>query len=70
MLYQAELRPTGSAPLITVILALGLVVVAGVALIHAASQGVYAAALYRHATTGDGGGAFSGALLNEAFRPK
>lgn len=40
------------------------------ALIHAALQGVYAAALYRHATTGDAGSAFSGALLNQAFRAK
>jgi hypothetical protein len=40
------------------------------ALIHAALQGVYAAALYAYATGGEVGSAFSGTLLQDAFRPK
>jgi hypothetical protein len=41
-----------------------------IALVQAALQGVYSAALYRYATEGNAGESFSGALLGEAFRPK
>lgn len=40
------------------------------ALVHAALQGVYAAALYRYASNGEGGDAFDSTLLNDAFRLK
>lgn len=40
------------------------------ALVQAALQGVYAAALYRYAEEGEAGGAFDGATLQGAFRPK
>jgi Family of unknown function (DUF6159) len=40
------------------------------ALVHAALQGVYAAALYRYASNGAGGDAFDNTLLNDAFRLK
>ena len=40
------------------------------ALVQAALQGVYSAALYRYATDGNVGDSFSSALLGEAFRPK
>jgi len=39
-------------------------------LIHASLQGVYSAALYRYATSGEGGAAFEAALLGNAFRPR
>lgn len=70
LLWVYVAAQTGSAPLIISVLALIAVAVILLALIHAALQGVYAAALYRHATTGDAGSAFSGALLNQAFRAK
>ena len=70
LLWVYVAAQTESASLIIVVLALLGLVVIGLALIHAALQGVYAAALYRHAAAGDAGSAFSGALLNEAFRPK
>lgn len=70
LLWVYVAAQTGSAPLIISVLALVAVAVIVLALIHAALQGVYAAALYRHAITGDAGSAFSGALLNQAFRSK
>lgn len=52
---------------------IGSVLVGGfilLALIQAALQGVYSAALFRYATTGDAGTGFDNTLLGSAFRPK
>ena len=40
------------------------------ALIQAALQGVYSAALFKFATTGSAGAGFDSELLGNAFRPK
>jgi hypothetical protein len=61
---------TGSAAFIFGALAVCVVAFVLLALIHAALQGVYAAALYAYAMDGEVGGAFSGNLLQDAFRPK
>jgi hypothetical protein len=61
---------TGSAPLIVLVCAIVALAVIGLALVQAALQGVYSAALYRYATDGNVGESFSSALLGEAFRPK
>ena len=60
----------GSAALVLTIIAAWVLAAVFLALIQAALQGVYAAALYRYATENDAGAAFSGTLLSEAFRPK
>ncbi len=52
---------------------MGAVLVGGfilLALIQAALQGVYSAALFRFATAGDAGAGFDGTLLGDAFRKK
>jgi hypothetical protein len=61
---------TGNATLIVLVVAMVVLAVVGVALVQSALQGVYSAALYRYATDGNVGEAFSSALLGEAFRPK
>jgi hypothetical protein len=61
---------TGSVALIVLVVALGVLAFVGLALVQAALQGVYSAALYRYATDGNVGESFSSALLGEAFRPK
>jgi hypothetical protein len=40
------------------------------ALLSVALQGIYSAALYRFATTGDAGEHFNAAMMDQAFRPK
>ena len=60
----------GSGAGIVFVIAITIVAFVLLALIHAALQGVYAAALYRFATTGEGGGEFDGALMENAFRQK
>ena len=40
------------------------------ALLSAALRGIYSAALYRFATTGDAGEQFNAAMMEQAFRPK
>ncbi len=40
------------------------------ALLSAALKGIYSAALYRFATTGDAGEHFNAAMMDQAFRPK
>lgn len=40
------------------------------ALLSAALKGIYSAALYRFATTGDAGEQFNAAMMEQAFRPK
>jgi hypothetical protein len=61
---------TGSAPLILAVCAIVALAVIGLALVQAALQGVYSAALYRYASDGNVGESFSSALLGEAFRRK
>ena len=61
---------TGSVALMVLVAAIVVVAVIGLALVQAALQGVYSAALYRYATDGNVGAAFSSTLLGEAFRPK
>ena len=61
---------TGSPVLIVLFIALVVLAIIGLALVQAALQGVYSAALYRYATEGNAGESFSTALLGEAFRPK
>jgi hypothetical protein len=55
--------------LITAI-ALAAIAFAITALVHAALAGIYSAALYRYATTGEGTGAFDKGTLQLAFAPK
>ena len=52
--------------------AVGIVVLAFVllALVQSSLQGIYAAALYRYAGSGEAGSGFPPALLEQAFRPK
>jgi hypothetical protein len=40
------------------------------ALVSSALKGIYSAALYRYATTGDAGEHFSAEMMDEAFRPR
>jgi hypothetical protein len=61
---------TGNPTFIILIAVIAVLAFIGLALVHAALQGVYAAALYRYATDGNVGESFSSALLGEAFRPK
>ena len=61
---------TGNPTLIVLVIAMVVLAVVGLALVQAALQGVYSAALYRYATDGNVGESFSSALLGEAFRPK
>jgi hypothetical protein len=61
---------TGSAALFIGVVAIVALTIVALALVQAALQGVYSAALYRYATDGSGGTAFSGTLLDEAFRQK
>lgn len=61
---------SGNPTLIVLVLGLVVLAIIGLALVQAALQGVYSAALYRYATDGNVGEAFPSALLGEAFRPK
>jgi hypothetical protein len=70
MVFVFAVAQTGSASLIMFFTGILVLAVVGLALVHTALQGVYSAALYRYATDGNVGEAFSGTLLSEAFRPK
>jgi hypothetical protein len=70
MVFIVGAAQTGNAAVIMLVVALVVVAVIGLALVQAALQGVYSAALYRYATEGNVGESFSSALLGEAFRPK
>jgi hypothetical protein len=61
---------TKSGTLALVVAGIGVIAVVCLALFHTALQGVYSAALYRYASTGEGGAYFDDSLLNEAFRHK
>jgi hypothetical protein len=69
-LFVFGVAQTGSAPLILLVTSILVLAVIGLMLVQTALQGVYSAALYRYATEGNVGVAFSGALLSDAFRPK
>ena len=70
MVFIFVAAQTGSPVLIVPVIALAVLAVIGLALVQAALQGVYSAALYRYATEGNAGEAFPSSLLGEAFRPK
>lgn len=61
---------TGSPALIVLVVAAVVVALVALALVQSALQGVYSAALYRYATDGNVGEAFSGTLLSNAFKAK
>ncbi|HEY2344647.1 MAG TPA: DUF6159 family protein [Xanthomonadaceae bacterium] len=60
----------GMAPLAIVFGGITVVAVLGVALVQAALAGIYSAALYRYASTGQVPAGFDGGALQEAFRVK
>ena len=59
-----------SVPLIVAAIALAVLALAITALVHSALTGIYSAALYRYATTGEGTEAFDKSALQLAFAPK
>jgi len=64
------LATNGGGRLVLIPIALTVVAILLLGLLQAALQGVYAAALYRYAATGDGGAGFDRALITDAFRVK
>jgi hypothetical protein len=56
--------------LIITAIAIGVLALAITALIHSALSGIYSAALYRYATTGEGTGVFDKNTMQLAFAPK
>lgn len=60
---------TSSLPLIIAAVVILISVVLLIALVHGALSGIYAAALYRFATTQEGTDGFNSAALQLAFRP-
>jgi Family of unknown function (DUF6159) len=61
---------THSWPAIIVAVAIGVLALGITALVHSALSGIYSAALYRYATTGEGTDAFNKDALQLAFAPK
>jgi hypothetical protein len=61
---------TGNGIVLALVVVIAVLAFIGLALVQAALQGVYSAALYRYASDGNVGESFSGALLGEAFRRK
>lgn len=61
---------THSVALIVAVLVLTVLALGVVALVQSALAGIYAAALYRYATTGEGTEGFDAATLKLAFAPK
>lgn len=59
-----------SVPLVVLLAALAVLAMIGLALAHAALSGIYAAVLYRYATTGAVGSGFDADALQAAFRRK
>lgn len=60
----------GSPALVVLVVAAVVLALVALALVQSALQGVYSAALYRYATNGNVGEAFSGTLLSSAFKAK
>ena len=63
------LSPLGAAGIVTAI-AIGVVLIAGVALVFATLDGIYKAALYTYASSGDVPSLFPGDVIQGAFRQK
>ena len=61
---------THAWPLVIAAIAIGVLALAITALVHSALSGIYSAALYRFATTGEGTEAFDANTLKLAFAPK
>lgn len=61
---------TQSPAVMFVVIGAGVLAILALALIHAALQGIYSAALYRYATGQSPGESFSVDTLSSAFRPK
>ena len=61
---------THSWPIVIAAIALGVLALAVTALVHSALTGIYSAALYRYATTGQGTEVFHADTLKSAFAPK
>ncbi len=61
---------TESVPLIIAVVAITILAIVVVALIQAALSGIYTAAVYRYAATGQTGGMFDEALVKNAFKQK
>jgi hypothetical protein len=61
---------THSWPIVIAAIAIGVLALAIVALVHSALTGIYSAALYRYATTGEGTETFDVKTLESAFAPK
>jgi len=61
---------THSWPIVIAAIALGVLALAITALVHSALTGIYSAALYRYATTGQGTEVFHADALKSAFAPK
>jgi Family of unknown function (DUF6159) len=70
MLFVVGAAQTGSATLVVLAMAILVLAFIALALVQTALQGVYSAALYRYATDGEAGAAFSDVLVAEAFRLK
>jgi len=59
-----------SAPIAIAAAAIAVLLVLGMSLISSALSGIYSAAVYNYAVTGEPGGYFEQGLVEEAFRPK
>ena len=70
LMFVLAVVRTGNPTLIVLVMGIAVLAIIALALVQAALQGVYSAALYRYATDGNVGESFSSALLGEAFRPK
>jgi hypothetical protein len=70
MVFVFGAAQTGSAAAVILVCAILVLTFIAVALVQTALQGVYSAALYRYATGGNVGAAFSATLLADAFKPK
>jgi hypothetical protein len=70
MVFVFAAAQTGSAAAVILVCAILVLTFIAVALVQTALQGVYSAALYRYATGGNVGAAFSATLLADAFKPK
>jgi hypothetical protein len=70
MVFVFGAAQTGNVTLIVLTTGVLVLAVIALALVQAALQGVYSAALYRYATAGSAGGPFSDTLLGEAFRAR
>jgi hypothetical protein len=61
---------SGSVALIVTAVAVVVLVLMGVSLVSSTLSGIYTAAVYRYATTGDTGGYFDANMVKDAFKLK